>query len=373
MVIDLKPHDFLNGAFALLDYDIQRLHNYSSDKEPSTTTTPYDYVDCGNKVYTSEVNNPFYFPLLGINTVGTGKILGISTAAKALSQGQFGQFPLYAFSEDGVWAMEVSETGSYKAKQPITRDVCINPDGITQIDSSVLFPTDRGIMLISGSQTQCITDSINDDVFNVLKLPGLDKLHTMLGHDADTCIPIKEFSAFIKECKMIYDYVHQRIIVYNRKYTYAYVYSLKTRLWGMMYSNIRDNVNSYPEALAVTQDGKLVNLCKTAVDTEGNPLEVKSLLVTRPLKLDAPDIHKTIDTIIQRGHFRKGHVQSVLYGSRDLYSWHLVWSSKDHFLRGFRGTPYKYFRIALLCNLAPDESIFGASVQFTPKLNNQPR
>lgn len=373
MVIDLKPHDFLNGAFALLDYDIQRLHNYSSDMVPNVTAASYEYVDCGNKVYTSEVNNPFFFPLSGINTVGTGKILGISTAAKALSQGQFGQFPLYAFSEDGVWAMEVTETGSYRAKQPITRDVCINPEGITQIDSSVLFPTDRGIMLISGSQTQCISDSINDEVFNVLNLPGFDKLHSMLGHGADSCIPIRDFSSFIRECKMIYDYVHQRIIVYNRNYSYAYVYSLKTKLWGMMYSNIRDNVNSYPEALAVTSDGKLVNLCKTAVDTHGNPLEVKSLLVTRPLKLDAPDVHKTIDTIIQRGHFRKGNVQSVLYGSRDLEHWHLVWSSKDHFLRGFRGTPYKYFRIALLCNLAPDESIFGASVQFTPRLTNQPR
>ena len=368
IVIDLKPHDFLNGAFALLDYDSVRVHNYTSGSVPSVNTSPQTLLDCGNKIYTSEVNNPFYFPLLGINTVGTGKILGMSTAAKALSEGQFGQFPLYAFTEDGVWAMEVTETGTYRAKQPITRDVCINPDGITQIDSAVLFPTDRGIMLISGSNASCISEAINNDApFDINQLPHMAELHTMLGHEVDTCLPVQPFTSFLKGCRMIYDYPHQRIIVYNKDYTYAYVFSLKTKLWGMMYSQIRDNVNSYPEALAVTNDGKMINFALTDGQSIGG------LLVTRPMKLDAADVLKTVDTIIQRGNFRKGHVQSLVYGSRDLYNWSLVWSSKDHYLRGFRGTPYKYFRIALLCNLAEDESIYGATVQYEVRKTNQPR
>lgn len=369
IVVDLKPHDFLNGAFAMLDYGSVRLHNYTSGSVPSVPSPSDTLIDCGNKVYTSEVNNPFFFPVTGINTVGTGRILGIATAAKALSQGQFGQFPLYAFTDDGVWAMEVSSTGTYTAKQPITRDVCINPEGITQIDSAVLFPTDRGIMLISGSQTQCISEAINSEYpFDIRTLPGMAKLHAQLGHDADTCLPTLPFSEFLTDCGMIYDYVHQRIIVYNSKCTYAYVYSLKTQLWGMMYSDIKASINSYPEALSVDGKGNLVDF--TQDDIEKSAF---GLLVTRPLNLDTVNILKTIDNIIQRGNFAKGHVKSVLYGSRDLINWHLIWTSKDHFLRGFRGTPYKYFRIALLCDLAPGESIYGASVQFTPRLTNQPR
>ena len=363
--INLLPHDFLNGAYALLDYDLIRnsSENFYSSTENSTT-----FINSINKIYTSEVNNPFYFPLLGINTVGTGKILGICTAAKALSEGQFGQFPLYAFTDEGVWALEVSSTGSYSAKQPITRDVILNDTEPLQMDNAVLFATDRGIMLISGSQTQCITDVINSkDPFDVLQLPGMAKLHSMLGHNADTCLPTAPFLEFIAECGMLYDYVHQRVIVYNPHYTYAYVYSLKSKEWGMMYSTIEAGINSYPEALAVDHDGALLNF--SSMEGEAT----KGLFVTRPLKLETPDVLKTMDTVIQRGHFQKGHGQSVLYGSRDLYNWHLVWSSKDHYLRGFRGTPYKYFRIALLCNLSPDESIFGASLQFTPRLTNQPR
>jgi hypothetical protein len=99
----------------------------------------------------------------------------------------------------------------------------------------------------------------------------------------------------------------------------------------------------------------------------------KGFFITRAIKLEMPDVLKTMDTIIQRGNFAKGHVQSALYGSRDLINWFPVWSSKDHYLRGFRGTPYKYFRIACVTYLAEGESIYGASLQFNPRLIDQPR
>lgn len=383
-VTDLKAHGFLNGAYAFLGFKSERSNTPgslpdSTQRPPTGDATAV--VDVPNKIYTSEVNNPFYFPLLGINTVGSGIILGMSSANKALSQGQFGQYPLYAFTSDGVWALEVSSTGTYSAKQPITRDVCINADSITQLDSSVLFATDRGIMEISGSQTKCITDNIFAETpFNVLDLPSMDKLHAMLGdsHVSDACVPIQPFIEFLQGCYMIYDYLHQRVIVFNpsqatadgntkQKYTYAYVYAMKSGKWGLTYSNLASTVNSYPDAMAMTQDYKLVSFSDTDEATS------KGLFVTRPIKLDAVDVHKTISALIQRGHFQRGDVATVLYGSRDLYNWRLVWSSKDHYLRGFRGTPYKYFRIAGLTTLADGQSVFGASVNFEPRLNNQLR
>lgn len=369
--IDLRPHDFLNGAYALLDYELVRRKNFTTlpSSRPAEAGGGFP-IPLPNKIYTSEVNNPFYFPLLGINTVGTGEIKGICSAAKALSEGQFGQFPLYAFTTEGVWALEVSSTGTYSARQPITRDVCTNSRGITQLDSAVLFPTDRGIMLISGSQTRCISESVSSEYpFDATLLPGFTKLHAMLGHEpaTDKCLPTLPFSEFLKQCRMLYDYVHQRVIVYAPGITYAYVFSLKTNQWGMMYSDIASHLNSYPDALVVNSSGAVVNY------SESQAVAVRCLYVTRPLKLGAPGVLKTVNTVIQRGFFRKGNIATVLYGSRDLQSWHLVWSSKDHYLRGFRGSPYKYFRIAGIATLSPDENIYGASVEFTPRQTNKPR
>jgi hypothetical protein len=70
---------------------------------------------------------------------------------------------------------------------------------------------------------------------------------------------------------------------------------------------------------------------------------------------------------VQRGVFHKGNVKTLLYGSRDIYNWHLVGSSVDHWLRGLRGTPFKYFRIALLTDLTPGESVSAVTVDFEPK------
>ena len=376
--VSLTVHPFLNGAVFFSGWD--------GPQETSSATIPTASdsrkIEIRNKIYTSEVNNPFYFPLLGINTIGTGRIIGIATAAKALSEGQFGQFPLYAFTTDGVWAMEVSaQTGAFSARQPITRDVCINPDSITQIDSAVLFATDRGIMLISGSESICISEVMdnNEDPFDFTSMPLAASIQTILGTTGSDVFPEQPFTRdFLSGCQMLYAYNRQYIIVFNKDFDYAYIYSLESKKWGMMISNIVSRVVSYPEALAMTSESdRLVDFSQDAYMYQSDDVvvELPQFLITRPIKLDPSlkDVHKTIDTIIVRGHFAKGHVKTVLYGSRDLLNWFPVASSVDHYLRGFRGTPYKYFRIALICTLTHDESIWGCTIQYTPRLINQPR
>lgn len=361
--LNLKQHKMLNGAYWMADSlsgGISAQAQAESFKLPPDAPASY----YPNSVLQSNAIMPFTFPAKLMVTFGVERIIKMASAVKALSQGQFGQFPLYAFTTDGVWALEVSNVGSYSARQPITRDICTNPNGITQLDSAVLFPTDRGIMLLSGSHAQCISESIDaEQSFNVMGLPSFDAI----GSSLKECLPILPFSQFLKDCGMVYDYVHQRVIVYSPNTTYAYVYSLKTNQWGMIASSIESHLNAYPEALAVGKNNSVLNFSKIGSTS------AQCLYVTRPIKLGAPNIHKTISTIIQRGNFLRGDVGSVLYGSRDLYTWHLVWSSKDNFLRGFRGTPYKYFRIAGIATLSEDKSISGASVNYEPRHTNQIR
>ena len=371
--VKLEPHSFLNGAFYFDGWNNPRTTGIST---PVASSDNGRTISIPNKIYTSELNNPFYFPVTGINTVGTGKILGISTAAKALSQGQFGQFPLYAFTDEGVWALEVNSSGGYSAKQPITRDVCISSDSITQIDTAVLFATDRGIMEISGSQTQCLTDIINgNDFFSLDRLPGLAKLYPN-GIPQVDCT----FSEYRKGARMAYDYVNQRIVVFNANKDYAYVFSMKSKLWGIVASSLTSAINSYPNAYAMAKvktaggNGKqeVTNNCLVDLSRSAETHQ-KGLLVTRPIKLDVASMLKTFDTVFLRGLFDKGKVQVVLYGSRDNINWHLVHSAKEHYLRGFRGTPYKYFRIVVITDLSIGETLVGASVAYTPRFINQLR
>lgn len=370
----LTQHPHLNGAYYYDPFFATLLASGSTKPSEISSWLEVKAFDRNNYISTSDVNNPFSFPATGVNAVGTGMIMGISTAAKALSQGQFGQFPLYAFCTDGVWALEVSDTGVYSAKQPITRDVCVCAESITQMDSAVLFATNRGIMLIEGSQSTCISDTLADygdtDIFKAL--PQMSTLLTLANYD-NADLTVADFFEFVKTCRMVYDYTHQRIIVYSpasaATRNLAYVYSLKSKKWGLMAVSVAYTLNSYPDALAVSGSNEIVDFSADGDSGEyGN-----GLLVTRPIKLDPPDALKTVQSVIQRGFFRKGSVQCVLYGSRDLVNWFAVFSSKDQYLRGFSGTPYKYFRLALVTSLLPSESVSGCSVLYHPQFTNKPR
>ena len=367
ITLPLNKHVNLNGAVYFEGWEPSQtqtdwVYNIPSGSIPAVSTD--NTIPLPNKLYTSEVNNPFLFPY--ITTIGTGAILGIYSAAKALSQGQFGQFPLYAFCSDGIWALEVANDGTFSARQPITRDVCINSDSITQIDTAVLFATDRGIMHLSGSTATCITDVIATEYpFDILaNLPRANDLHAMLGHDTDTCLPTQPFLTFLNGCRMVYDYLHQHILVYNPNYTYAYVFSLKSKLWGMTYSNLKSTLNSYPDALAMADGDKMVSFSST------DETVCKGLLVTRPIKLGDGNALKSIHTLLQRGMFQRGDVNTVLYGSRDLVNWHIIASSSTHVIRNLRGTPYKYFRVAAVATLTPNKSLHGATIDFETRHTN---
>lgn len=375
--VTMEAHTALNGAFYFSGWD----NPTKNGSVPAASSAHDMMIDVPNKIYTSAVNDPYFFPLAGVNTVGTGTIVGISSAARALSQGQFGQFPLYCFSSDGIWALEVGSDGFYKARQPISRDVCTNPDSITQMDSSVVFVTYRGIMHISGSSTECLSDILDTETpFDISSLPHAADIINVFNEcladnekQGNLQLPadftLKPFRTFLAGCRIAYDYTHQHIIVFNQDYNYAYVYSMRSQAWGMMVMlhKMSHTVNSYPDAMAMDADHRLVNFSEYATTAEA------FLLITRPLKLEAPDIQKTVDTIIQRGVFPKGSVAQVLYGSRDMYHWQLVWSSADHYLRGFAGSPYKYYRIAVIGRLREGDSLYGSSIQFTPRLTDQPR
>lgn len=367
--LKLKEHPFLWGAYWLGSL-------WGSDDVPTAQQFPTDDtqpVKQYNSVFTSEVNNPFFFPRTGVNSISTGEIMAVCAAVRPVSASQFGYADLYIFADNGVWVAKITKEGSYSNVALVSGDICINPDSITHMETTVLFTTVRGIMLLSGSQAQCISGAIDDDG---QPAPGLSEITDLLAPLLGLSVNIKPFREFLPGCRMLYDYRDQRIIAYNPSaaFPYAYIYSLESNKWGMMWSNIDYAVRAYPDAMAVTQGGMLVNFSETGELSFVDPLSTQ-LLVTRPLTLDQPDVLKTVTTVLQRGLFRKhqGHVQSVLYGSRDLYNWHMVMSSTDENMRGRRGTPYKWYRVALLLRLPSGESIEGCSIDFDPRYTNRLR
>jgi len=364
-VLELTSHPYLNGAIYFNNLKVASKSSVPRLQAPYVTS---NIVDLSNKVYTSEVNNPFYFPLEGINTVGVGEIKGLASVTKALSQGQFGQFPLYVFSTDGIWAMEVGDNGLYTTITPISRDVCINGKSITQTDNAVLFVSDKGVMLIDGSNVSCISEMMNGSSFDVSSVSMLSDV--LYKENIPTGLhSIHDFMDYAKDAGMAYDYSNNRVLLYKEGADYSYVFSINSGTWATCSQSVDGSVTDYPDAYI--QTGKsLRNLSKR--DDFDNKTEISTLIITRPVKFD-DDGYKTIYELVNHGYMDRKKGAILLWGSHDGLTYTLIADSVGNRLYRTGGSGYRYYRLGIVGKMNAGDSVTFTSSVFRRKYDNRLR
>lgn len=381
-VFPLEQCEELNGAMHMGDFtDIFLTDNFEQYKVDSFDYTVDDVVELSNKIYTSESDNAFYFPLNGINTVGIGTIQGIASTTRALSQGQFGQYPLMAFSTDGIWAMEVSSKGTYSSIHPISREVCSNPKSITQLDQSVLFATNRSISRIAESQVVSMSDVLDGPGFNISgSLGKFLNFFVDAEGDSESVKTIKaqmrqliDFTSspieFFQRCQVIYDYKNSRIFCLDVTQTsktstadtVALCYSIKDNAWStFLIQNVLTAINSYPHPYIQYRDGSVMVLDK-GYDYE-DTTEYHGIIVTRTLKFDEDNVPDSITGYIHS--LTSGSIPIMwLYGSNDNQNWHYIGR-----LGGMKSSymathSYRFFRIALYLKMKSMNQYFATRLE----------
>lgn len=382
----LREHVGLNGAvyFESIENSEWKLSSSSERDTHWNDTSGASSITYPNIVYTSEVSNPFVNKAANVEQIGNGTIVAMVPAAQPLSQGQFGDFPMYAFTTEGIWALYPNDTGGWYSKQPISRDVVLSKEAILQLDQSVVFATSRGLMEIAGSRVFCISENFDGypDMFfddNSSHLYDLIVYHTdITGWSEDM---VKPFREFIANCRMVYDYPHQRIFVGNPDYPFSFVFNMKDKVWTAVPLKILAAVNSYPQAYAMVEapTNKLVDFADT-IPHEDAIIPYDGFILTRPLKFGLPDTLKTVRSINVRGNFAEvtrinprtsdeHRIDLVLYGSNDpaMRKWRVLESCHGPRLQFRYGTPFKAFRLAILTHLDSGESIAGFEVQVETK------
>ena len=319
----------------------------------------------------SEAENPLVFPAKNSVQIGSSQVQALAANTRPITEGQFGEAPLYAFTDEGVWMLMLGGNmeGTYQARQPVNRYICTDPDGILQIDDAVVYPTEQGIMLQEGSKVTCITEQLDSKgaPFTFLNLPYAEKILAK-GNVPKDQVDYAHFRNFLGKARMIFNYYDRRIILFNPSYSYAYVYSMRSQKWGTMTSDLTDRVNIYPEAYAINSDNQIVNLYNPSF-TESN-----YVLCTRPIKFGT-NTFKTIFEIYVNGFFPDreiGKCGIALYGSNDLNKWFLIDTGSLSHLQ-LQGSPYKYFRIALIGTLTVLQAIDGFFADIEERWNNKLR
>jgi len=319
---ELTPHPMLNGAYCFRDLPKTLVEDDYQDIFASDNIPQYggsEHFD--SNILTSVVNNPFVFEASGDNTVGTGKILGIVANTEAVSQGQFGQYPLMVFTDEGIYGLSVNSEGLYSASYPISREVCLENSPLVPTDRLIFFASKKGLMAASGGSVGCMSELLRGRVPRNFAELGEGK-----------------FLNFLENCLIAYDYRDSLLRIFCKGKAYQYIYNMVDKTFSMVNSGITAQavVNDYPDNLVQDTDGNVYSLTGKP-DINDDEEKYSGHITTRPLKLGGSMTLKSLRAIKNLVDTDDGKISTEIWGSNDCRHWCKLIS--------LGGKPWKYFTI----------------------------
>ena len=309
-------------------------------------------------------------------------IVAMCSNTVALSQGQFGQHPLYLFCADGIWAMSVDASGGlvYTNHYPLAREVCINGDTVCGIDSGVVFASSKGLLMISGGNITSLSTAMNEVEYKGRELPQDSVLRSIASLvSLQNLFSDDSFVDYLRGAKVGFVYARRELVVSNSNYPYSYLLSLESGLWSKITHRFDAFVNSYPDFMAVAWSGDnsmLLGWDDKSVGCTG------FFLVTRPMMWGSK-LHKRIMQLMLHatvlvgdgGEAFKG-VACYLLGSNDGENFKLISGSerrRDFCDLSFPYVPtqsYRYFSVAVVGNVSSRSSIAAVELNVDVAWNN---
>ncbi len=131
-----------------------------------------------NKVRASEVNSLLSYPSKLVYHIGNGysRVTGFAVNALEVSQGQFGQYPLFVFKEDSIWALEQSSSAEvvFSSISPIDASIGVdNEENIETISNVIFFANSKGIYQLAGSVPKRISEPVKSIHSNIQTLGSI--------------------------------------------------------------------------------------------------------------------------------------------------------------------------------------------------------
>ena len=306
-----------------------------------------DKINEPNRIQVSAPNNPFSFPFENSYAVGSSnnRIIALQSAAIEMSDAKFGEFPLFAFTEEGIFALQAGSETLYASIIPINYDKIINPNTLA-INGGIIYITERGVHLLSARG-----DKLTSEASTLISSPI---------HGKDGRPPL----VFLRTCQIMWPKEHNEVIFHNpyNDSDIAYVFNLDAGYWST-----RTLVGTKINTDEMVAENNIYDL--THEDTS-KPLE--GVIVTRPIKLGNIEF-KRADTIIPRMTTGSSSIEFQLsvQGSVDGSTYHPLRAVPSMELDAnkvnpivIRRTPFsaKYFKLSFGLGPMRGEDSFDPSI-----------
>ena len=313
---------------------------YELNARPTTMITK-------GKVWASKNNNPTALPFDRSYTIGSAdnEILAINSVAIEMSDAKFGEFPVYVFTKEGIFAMQSGKETLYSAIIPINYDVIINPNTLA-VNGAVLYFTDKGLHALTNQGAKLLSAPI---------------------HTTENRIP-----GWMYTTQMVYLPEWNEVLCTDLPNKKAYVYSLDNGVWST-----RDIPEGYilnNDELVATRNENIYNLRN---EKEQGSDGIAISLATRPIKLGSMEL-KRAETIIVRFECATEQTLNVkVEGSIDTQNWGELrniqtTTNKDIVIRR---TPcsVKYLRFTISGNVTDDIRILAFEVEYYNRMRHRMR
>ncbi len=278
----LQRHNLLNLSYYLSN-DLTPIVGDDAPPEviPPITTKTVTLLE-PNKIKVSELNNPLSFPNTNTYQSGNGIIRAMATNAMNVSDRNYGQYPLYIFTTQGIWTLNVgndevvysTQSAPTYTEAPTTSIVCSVPFG-------VVFTTLRGLMIINGQSVDFISPQLEQDplLFN-MQMP-------VQTEGVVFQFPQKSFKDYLNGLdNLTYNPHEGELIISDKESDYNYVLNFNTRSFYQSTEKVDFAVgNVFPELLVIS-DKSLKNYAVSNVP------DTHISIILRPLLYGTPDIKK---------------------------------------------------------------------------------
>lgn len=210
----------------------------SGEAMPTDNPATDDILTDYNRVQVSEQSNPFFWPAKNSYRFGNSEnsVIAISGVQSAMSDSAFGQYPLYIFTQSGVFALQ---TGNgevlYQNIQHINNEKLLSKDAQVDISGAIVFACKEGIRIIQGDKTEELSIPVEGSITNPL-INDSNYLYAISGYNLPAMVNYLSnitFSAYITNCKLFFDIENKELIVSSQDsgILYSYVYSFYTKVW----------------------------------------------------------------------------------------------------------------------------------------------
>lgn len=318
----------------------------------------------------SEINNPFYFPSELCYNISGGIITGIAAATSALSQGQYGEFPLYVFTTQGIWSMQHGNSEvCYARCIPINNRSIDCGATITPIDNAIIFHTGENLSIISGANSKVLLPltEFQSSNFNT-------QLNSILPSASTACTDAVSFADYFNG-KVTVGYLqnNQEMIFCNSNYPFSIVLHIPDGHIYRLDKNFKAIINSGNTLYAQSNNDIIYDIGKEISSTSD------FCIITHPLQL-AQETYTHIRQVAlrMRADWAICNIQILAAYEPDGYYCTIYSTIGEGYIEGdiimrIEAPAFKYYRIIIQGSASHDLQINRIDIAYDIVKNNKLR